>query len=467
MTDNEEVKGALPPTADTVPLLPTVDSGNQIEKRRVDAKALAAKALAEINARRRQRAAAAAKSSGLDLDSDAEDEAHLASLAMVGSTATANSGKTASETATNNPKRKRQTATTDDPTTKRQLLMTTFPYILMGMLTNPQNANIITFLSDEHRFIIVNPIQLETNLLPLYQKELEGTFTTQQFIRVLCNWGFEIKNDPKYPDINVYSHPNGFTKGDWQSCSKLEQKGSIHNVPEQPTIAMESTLLQKMNASRTTRRLSGIDSSLNNDHIVMRSFLQNQIVRRLSLPTPVPQSMLEKHKMKVQENTKPSSSSSDVEDNKDDSEKDVCKEDVHDVSTTMDANKIVTEAMAALSNRGVPKPNKGAPTRRHTMEEINTMTEQLLQRGMARRIGHRPLFGPLSYGSIQNNVLAEVEAQAKILYEQRRRASLKNNVNPMNKKGKKENSSVESEKCDDGKKEILLDEKIGERSARV
>ena len=385
----------------------------------------------------------------------------LSPYAMVESTATANkppqSEKVASGKATS-PKRRR-TTTSKYPTTSNH--MTTLPYILMGILTNPGNADIITFLSDRHRFIIVNPIQLETKLLPLYKKELEGTFTTQQFIRILCNWGFEINNDPKYPDINVYSHPNGFTKGDWQCCSKIEQKGSLDNVLKQP-IPMESTLLQKMNASRATRRLSGIDLSLNNDHILMRSFLQNQIMKRLSLPTPVPQSMLEQHKMKAQESTKPSSS--DVDGTKDDSEKDVHEEDVHDDnSTTLDANKIVTEAMAALSNRGVPKSNKGAPKRRHTMEEINTMTEQLLQRGMARRIGPCPLFSPVSYGNIQNNVLAEVEAkvdaQAKILYAQRRRASLESNVNPMNKKHKKGETSAESE--------APCDLKISERSARV
>lgn len=112
-------------------------------------------------------------------------------------------------------------------------------------------------------------------------------------------------------------------------------------------------------------------------------------------------------------------------------------------------NKIVSVAMAALNGEASSHLIESS-LRRHSMEHIstspsylNTMTEQFLQRSMAKRFGSRPsgiggpanlgggqfgtIFGPsVMYGSILKNQLiaevgAKVDAQARVLLAQRRR----------------------------------------------
>lgn len=60
-----------------------------------------------------------------------------------------------------------------------------FPTILMGILSAPQNSECITFLSDDCSFIIINPEFLE-NILPQY---FENTApTSDEFIQLLTLW---------------------------------------------------------------------------------------------------------------------------------------------------------------------------------------------------------------------------------------------------------------------------------------
>ena len=60
-----------------------------------------------------------------------------------------------------------------------------FPTILMGILSAPQNSECIAFLSDDYNFIIINPEGLE-NILPQY---FENTApTSDDFIQLLTLW---------------------------------------------------------------------------------------------------------------------------------------------------------------------------------------------------------------------------------------------------------------------------------------
>ena len=285
-------------------------------------------------------------------------------------------------------------------------------------------------------------MELETRVLPLYKAELGGTMTYNMFVLMLCNWGFQIKFDEKYPDIKVYSH-RFFKKGDWESCLKIELVG--HNMaPLQTYQPSETSLLQRMDASRATRRLSGV--GLDGDHVAMRSFLQNQMVRRMSLPLPVPQAF-QQHLIRQKSAVKEGDKNAETNDVKSDD----TTATIAGGENSMDEEKIVSEAVAALSNQ---KPSR--PLRRHSMEEINSMTQQLLERSIAKRMGKPPFFGPV-YGNnmANNNVIAEVGAQvdakAKLLYA-RRRASLASNPNPpvidcvdKNKEDSKDTSSKSEE----------------------
>ena len=60
-----------------------------------------------------------------------------------------------------------------------------FPTILMGILSAPQNSDCITFLSDDCNFIIIDPEGLG-NILPQY---FENTApTSDEFIQLLTLW---------------------------------------------------------------------------------------------------------------------------------------------------------------------------------------------------------------------------------------------------------------------------------------
>ena len=61
-----------------------------------------------------------------------------------------------------------------------------FPTILMGILSAPQNNDCIQFLTDEQSFIIVNPNALERNVLPTHFQE--NVPTLEQFQYLLAIW---------------------------------------------------------------------------------------------------------------------------------------------------------------------------------------------------------------------------------------------------------------------------------------
>jgi hypothetical protein len=137
------------------------------------------------------------------------------------------------------------------------------------------------------------------------------------------------------------------------------------------------------------------------------------------------------------------------------------------------ADKIVKDAMAALTNQQPTKPLH----RRHSMEEINAMTEEFLRRSMSRRFGSRPLFSPgIMYSNMVKNdqlmaeVGAKVDAQAKVLYAQRRRASLASqNMENGGEKDDRESSKGEvapsgKDKCEDEEK-VKTDESEDEKES--
>jgi hypothetical protein len=256
--------------------------------------------------------------------------------------------------------------------------------------------------------------------------------------------------------------------------------------------SLEAKLLQKMEVTNASRRLSGI--GMNRDPMAMRLFLQHQMAgqfnsyspqaasfRRSSLPffpawngpgdmmyvrqqpTMVVFKQMQKggetmdnavdEQVSAEANeTAPSCSSKRVSQQDEDivakNEKGLPSDD--GIAAT---NKIVSDAMAALKGEALSH-QLGSSFRRHSMENIatsasylNAMTEQFLQRSMARRLGSRPsgmgalmnlgggqfgtMFGPsMMYGNIPKNdpLMAEVgalvDAQARALLAQRRRESL-------------------------------------------
>ncbi len=102
-----------------------------------------------------------------------------------------------------------------------------FPTVLMAILSSPQtNADAISFLSDDQRFIVSSPMILEQRVLPQYfgefrDKSLKVTSFTQ-FEFMLRIWGFRRESDPMYPQINVWKHEM-FKKGDWETCLKIDR----------------------------------------------------------------------------------------------------------------------------------------------------------------------------------------------------------------------------------------------------
>lgn len=462
------------------------------------------------------------------------------------------------------PQRKRRTSRVADPAAPKRRRKSdvgpSFPAILMGILSNPKYADTISFLSDERRFIVVNPIELEATVLPLHFNESPGVMTCERFIKILCKWGFQISNDAKYPDINVYSHPL-FRKGDWEGCLRIVKppksandtsSADVNDDPPMPELpsdqsdnarsvtpshevrhkgynvsdpssnasanhlesinpkSLEANLLQKMEVTNASRRLSGI--GMNRDPMAMRLLLQHQMAgqfnsyspqavsfRRSSLPFfpswNGPGDMMYERKQptmgvlqkrqkggeamsyaaaeKVSAETNedaPSFSSKRVSRQEGDvaanNEKGLPSDDGIAV-----ANKIVSDAMAALKGEALSH-QLGSSFRRHSMENVatspsylNAMTEQFLQRSMARRLGSRPsgmgglmslgggpfrsMFDPsMIYGNIPKNdpLMAEVgalvDAQAKALLAQRRRESLEMSNKMSSVVGEGESSSM-------------------------
>ena len=110
-----------------------------------------------------------------------------------------------------------------------------FPVILMGMLSTPQNSKYITFLSDERRFVILDSAEFETELLPMHF-ETDSSNMYWNFTRMLEEWDFKAEMDDDYPGKDVYSHPD-FKKGDWEGCFTITKPGSeTTNVKESPPL---------------------------------------------------------------------------------------------------------------------------------------------------------------------------------------------------------------------------------------
>ena len=61
-----------------------------------------------------------------------------------------------------------------------------FPTILMGILSAPQNNEYITFLSDEQNFIIINSDEMERKVLPMYFEH--NVPSCDEFMHLLTLW---------------------------------------------------------------------------------------------------------------------------------------------------------------------------------------------------------------------------------------------------------------------------------------
>ena len=81
------------------------------------------------------------------------------------------------------PSNKRPKKTNNN--TFRMKAKPSFPVVLMGILSAPQNSDCITFLSDDCNFIIIDPEGLG-NILPQY---FENTApTSDEFLQLLAIW---------------------------------------------------------------------------------------------------------------------------------------------------------------------------------------------------------------------------------------------------------------------------------------
>ena len=98
------------------------------------------------------------------------------------------STKKASSSSPNKPKSKRQYQQSRRATGnfKMKANQPSFPTILMGILSAPQNNDCIQFLTDKQSFIIVNPNALERNVLPTHFQD--NVPTLEQFQYLLAIW---------------------------------------------------------------------------------------------------------------------------------------------------------------------------------------------------------------------------------------------------------------------------------------
>jgi len=104
----------------------------------------------------------------------------------------------------------------------------TFPVTLMAIMESQGNSPCITFLSDNKRFVIVDPYRLEKEIFP---KHFDlRTPTMEEFSEMLSLWGFEKSVDKLFPNVAVYKHEQ-FLKGDWEKCLKIEMPlGSLEKL---------------------------------------------------------------------------------------------------------------------------------------------------------------------------------------------------------------------------------------------
>eukprot|EP00804_Cyclotella_cryptica_P022525 CCRYP_009432-RA/>CCRYP_009432-RA protein AED:0.21 eAED:0.21 QI:0/-1/0/1/-1/1/1/0/417 len=102
-----------------------------------------------------------------------------------------------------------------------------FPAILMGILSTPQNSEFITFLKDNRRFVVLDNTKFESQVLPIHFGATPATSSYWNFTRMLDEWGFKSEKDDEFPCLDVYSHPK-FRKGDWEECLKIQKPASFN-----------------------------------------------------------------------------------------------------------------------------------------------------------------------------------------------------------------------------------------------
>lgn len=118
----------------------------------------------------------------------------------------------------------------------------TFPVTLLAIMESQSQGNspCITFLSDNQRFVIVDPARLEKEIFP---KHFEiRTPTLEQFSEMLDLWGFEKTVDETFPNVNVYKHEQ-FKKGDWEKCLRIEMPiGSLEKLAKIQVVQSEKSI---------------------------------------------------------------------------------------------------------------------------------------------------------------------------------------------------------------------------------
>jgi hypothetical protein len=125
-----------------------------------------------------------------------------------------------------------------------------FPAILMGMLSTPQNSEYITFLKDKNRFVVLDASEFESKVLPMHFEPTGASSMYGNFTLMLDEWGFKTGKDDEFPGKDVYSHPM-FKEGDWEGCLKITKPGSKsieaakleYRKPSPPPKTAASTIL--------------------------------------------------------------------------------------------------------------------------------------------------------------------------------------------------------------------------------
>lgn len=95
-----------------------------------------------------------------------------------------------------------------------------FPVTLMAIIESQGNQSpCIAFLSDNKRFVIIDPSRLEKEIFPKHFDLRKPTL--EEFGEMLTLWGFKTSVDKLFPNVTVYEHDQ-FMKGDWEKCLKIE-----------------------------------------------------------------------------------------------------------------------------------------------------------------------------------------------------------------------------------------------------
>ncbi len=138
-----------------------------------------------------------------------------------------------------------------------------FPVTLMAIIESQGNQSpCITFLSDDQRFVVIDPSRLEKEIFP---KHFDlRTPTLEEFSEMLNLWGFEKSVDKLFPNVAVYKHEQ-FMKGDWEKCLKiempigsLEQLNKIQVQPAKADAASTPSLDPKQIPRKRPRRGNGV-----------------------------------------------------------------------------------------------------------------------------------------------------------------------------------------------------------------